>query len=202
MNTFTDLCSHDPDRPGLWRPAIFRDAGGEWYIATDGRALLALRDKPAVAEWGDNPPECLRIVAPALALPTLATSTVADLRRQVGGYTPTECPRCNGRGNHPCTCKCGNSHDRPCGTCDGTGTTRPAPILCCGVPVDRLLLAALLAAAPEGRCELAVAKATPRMLYLRGERWIGVTAEVREPIPEGEIRVEETERDAGKKVTP
>lgn len=120
------FCSQDPCRHTLEQPFF----GDGWYVATDGRCLVILKDKPE--GWIDSkfPPVTWRQVMP----PEWPTNfrpvwerplpEAFDRCKECNGVGMQKafmsCRECNGNGDRECDL----GHSHKCTACNGEGETR------------------------------------------------------------------------------
>ena len=140
MIELAKLC--DDDRPSLAEPFSFKLDGQWWNAATNGHALLAIREGEGELERKDSPP------AEQLFHSKPSTHRVSfdALATWLNESKPVkECDACNGAGSedHECDCdRCEYSGEEDCEDCDGDGTVpNVEPFSFENVEFDRVILA-------------------------------------------------------------
>jgi hypothetical protein len=193
------VCSTDPTRLNLMKPWLCKWRGEAWTAAANGRAGIMVRGAlPIETETSEKVPDLGSLIPAAFAgvavdraaLRTWAGEIPPEPPCPCGGTKVRECSDCEGkkRVRHECNCEeCTTDWDT-CDWCRGKGTEAcdciprapPAvPGIMLGASVDRLLIAALLDAAPAGPCHVQVAAEFLVPIALHGDGWVALVMQTR-----------------------
>ncbi len=172
MSDLQALCGR-PEQMHICRPFTVQLDGHDWTIATNGQAMLMLRDHGEKFEVGSMPADVVRGAALDVVGPSLGAVPYAELARLLQSESSVPCAICAGTGE--LTCECCGTPDVRCQACGGHGEREPdaswGEFL--GLKMNRVLLWRYLSAVSAATVVVhpATSQTLPVMLAAPDDSW-------------------------------